>query len=81
MSDTPRTVDLEIADTVNTSKLKTEINTQLKNQDIRAYTINVSQRNMDIVKKERRWSEVYSSIFDEVFTKKGYSRDTCKNRS
>ncbi len=27
---------------------------------------------MDIVKKERRWSEVYSSIFDEVFTKNGY---------
>ncbi|PEP50112.1 DUF4030 domain-containing protein [Bacillus pseudomycoides] len=72
MSDTPRTVDLEIADTVNTSKLKKAINTQLKNQDIRPYTINVSQRNMDIVKKERRWSEVYSSIFDEVFTKNGY---------
>ncbi|PEI33110.1 hypothetical protein CN680_17075 [Bacillus pseudomycoides] len=72
MSDTPRTVDLEIADTVNTSKLKKAINTQLKNQEIRPYTINVSQRNMDIVKKERRWSEVYSSIFDEVFTKNGY---------
>ncbi|MED4714225.1 MULTISPECIES: DUF4030 domain-containing protein [Bacillus] len=72
MSDTPRTVDLEIADTVNTSKLKKAINTQLKNQDIRPYTINVSQRNMDIIKKERRWSEVYSSIFDEVFTKNGY---------
>ncbi|MBC6972689.1 DUF4030 domain-containing protein [Bacillus sp. Xin] len=72
MSDTPRTVDLEIADTVNTSKLKKVINTQLKNQDVRPYTINVSQRNMDIVKKERRWSEVYSSIFDEVFTKNGY---------
>ena len=72
MSDTPKTVDLEIADTVNTSKLKKTINTQLKNQGIRPYTINVSQRNMDIVKKERRWSEVYSSIFYEVFTKNGY---------
>ncbi|PHB27388.1 hypothetical protein COE80_13145 [Bacillus pseudomycoides] len=72
MSDTPRTVDLEIADTVNTSKLKKAINTQLKNQDIRPYTINVSQRNMDVVKKEGRWDEVYSSILDEVFTKNGY---------
>ncbi|KFN01253.1 DUF4030 domain-containing protein [Bacillus clarus] len=72
MSDTPRTVDLEIADTVNTSKLKKAINTQLKNQDIRPYTINVNQRNMDIVKKERRWDNVYSSILNEVFTKNGY---------
>lgn len=72
MSDTPRTVDLEIADTVNTSKLKKVINFQLKNQDIKPYTINVSERNMDIVKKERQWSKVYSSIFNEVFTKNGY---------
>lgn len=72
MSDTPRTVDLEIADTVNTSKLKKAINTQLKNQDIRPYTINVSQRNMDIVKIENRWDMIYSYINEELFQKKGY---------
>ncbi|PGA50091.1 DUF4030 domain-containing protein, partial [Bacillus pseudomycoides] len=59
-------------DTVNTSKLKKEINTQLKNQDIRPYTINVSQRDMDIVKIENRWDEIYSYIFEELFHKKGY---------
>ncbi|WOA60985.1 DUF4030 domain-containing protein [Bacillus mycoides] len=72
MNDTPGTVDLEIADNVNSNKIKKAINAQLKNQDIRPYTINVSQRNMDIVKKEHRWSEVYASIFHEVFTKSGY---------
>ncbi|PED05349.1 DUF4030 domain-containing protein [Bacillus pseudomycoides] len=72
VDDTSRVVDLEIADTVNTSKLKKEINTQLKNQDIRPYTINVSQRDMDIVKIENRWDEIYSYIFEELFHKKGY---------
>ncbi|WP_018781866.1 DUF4030 domain-containing protein [Bacillus sp. 95MFCvi2.1] len=72
MSDTPRTVDLEIADTVNTSKVKKEINARLKNQDIRLYTINVSQRNMDIVKIENRWDNIYSYIYEELFQKKGY---------
>ncbi|AIK39180.1 DUF4030 domain-containing protein [Bacillus pseudomycoides] len=72
MSDTPRTVDLEIADTVNTSKVKKEINARLKNQDIRPYTINVSQRNMDIVKIENRWDNIYSYIYEELFQKKGY---------
>ncbi|MED1599296.1 DUF4030 domain-containing protein [Bacillus pseudomycoides] len=72
MSDTPRTVDLEIADTVNTSKVKKEINTKLKNQDIRPYTINVSQRNMDIVKIENRWDMIYSYILEELFHKKEY---------
>lgn len=51
LDDKTRTVDLEIADTENASKVKKEINAQLKNQDIRPYTINVSQKNMDIVKK------------------------------
>lgn len=72
MSDTPRTVDLEIADTVNTSKLKKAINTQLKNQDIRPYTINISQRDMDIVKIENRWDNIYSYILEGLFHKKGY---------
>ncbi|HDR7768294.1 TPA: DUF4030 domain-containing protein [Bacillus paranthracis] len=72
MNDTPGTVDLEIADTVNSSEIRKEINAQLKNQDIRPYTINLNQRNIDIVKKEARWSEVYASIFNEVFTKNGY---------
>ncbi|WP_439741633.1 DUF4030 domain-containing protein [Bacillus pseudomycoides] len=72
VDDTSRFVDLEIADTVNTSKLKKEINTQLKNQDIIPYTINVSQRDMDIVKIENRWVEIYSYIIEELFHKKGY---------
>ncbi|WP_459502647.1 DUF4030 domain-containing protein [Bacillus sp. C1] len=72
MEDTTRIVYLEIADTVNVRQLKKEINTQFKNQDIKPYTINVSQRNMDIVKIENRWSNIYSYIYEELFQKKGY---------
>lgn len=70
VDDKTRVVDLEIADTVNRSKVKKEINTQLKKQDIRPYTINVSQRNMDIVKIENRWDMIYSYINEELFQKK-----------
>lgn len=72
VDDKARVVDLEIADTVNTSKVKKDINTQLKNQDIRPYAINVSQRDMDIVKIENRWANIYSYIYEELFHKKGY---------
>ncbi|WJE55816.1 DUF4030 domain-containing protein (plasmid) [Bacillus cereus] len=72
VDDKARVVDLEIADTVNTSKLKKEISIQLKNQDIRPYTINISQRDMNIVKIENRWDRILSYIFEELFHKKGY---------
>lgn len=78
VDDKTRTVDLEIADTENASKVKKEINAQLKNQNIRPYTINVSQKNMDIVKKEHRRDRIYSDIFNEVFMKRGYKGFTIR---
>ncbi len=63
LDDKTRTVDLEIADTENASKVKKEINAQLKNQDIRPYTINVSQKNMDIVKKKSIDGTEFTVIF------------------
>ncbi|WP_017154583.1 DUF4030 domain-containing protein [Bacillus bingmayongensis] len=72
VDDKTKIVELEIADTVNTSELKKNINTQLKSQYIRPYTINVSQRDMDIVKIENRWDNISSYIVEELFHKKGY---------
>ncbi|MCI0768199.1 DUF4030 domain-containing protein [Bacillus sp. TL12] len=72
VDDKTKIVELEIADTVNASELKKNINTQLKSQYIRPYTINVSQRDMDIVKIENRWDNISSYIVEELFHKKGY---------
>lgn len=67
-----RVLNLEITDTEKPATIKKEINTQLKNQGIQSYTINVTERSNDIVKKERRWRKVTDSIFDNVFTKNEY---------
>ncbi|MCP1124131.1 DUF4030 domain-containing protein [Bacillus sp. 3103sda1] len=45
---------------------------------IRPYTINVSQKNMDIVKKEHRRDRIYGDIFNEVFMKRGYKDFTIR---
>lgn len=68
-----RVLDLEVADTEKTEKVKKEINTQLKNQGIQPYTINVTEKNMDIVKIENRWDKIFGYIFDDVFIKNEYS--------
>ncbi|MBE7107035.1 DUF4030 domain-containing protein [Bacillus cereus] len=67
-----RVLDLEVADTEKTEKVKREINTQLKNQGIQPYTINVTEKNMDIVKIENRWDKIFGYIFDDVFIKNEY---------
>ncbi|PEE40767.1 DUF4030 domain-containing protein [Bacillus pseudomycoides] len=73
VDDKTRVVDLEIVDTVNTSKVKKEINARLMNQGIKPYTIDISQRNMEEVKIEKRWDMIYSYVYEELFKKKGYN--------
>ncbi|HDR6289218.1 TPA: DUF4030 domain-containing protein [Bacillus cereus] len=65
-------LDIEIADTEDSSKIKKEINNRLKNQGIKPYTINIKERNMRIVEEEKRWNKVTGAIFEDVFTKNEY---------
>ncbi|PFI75763.1 DUF4030 domain-containing protein [Bacillus cereus] len=67
-----RRLDIEIADTEDSSKVKTEINNQLKNQGIKPYTINIKERDMKIVEKEKRWNKITGSILENIFTKNEY---------
>ncbi|MBE7104910.1 DUF4030 domain-containing protein [Bacillus cereus] len=67
-----RRLDIEIADTEDSSKVKKEINNQLKKQGIKPYTINIKERDMKIVEKENRWNKVIGAIFDNVFNKNEY---------
>ncbi|MCU5653176.1 DUF4030 domain-containing protein [Bacillus mycoides] len=67
-----RRLDIEIADTEDSSKVKKEINNQLKNQGIKPYTINIKERDMKVVEKEKRWDKVTGAIFENVFTKTEY---------
>ncbi|KFN04710.1 DUF4030 domain-containing protein [Bacillus clarus] len=72
VDDKTKIVDLEMVGNENENKLKQEINTQLKNQNIKPYTINVSQTSMTIAKIEDRWDMIYSLIYEELFKKNGY---------
>jgi hypothetical protein len=67
-----RRLDIEISDTEDSSKVKTEINNQLKNQGIKPYTINIKERDMKIVEKKKRWNKVTGSILGNIFTKNEY---------
>ncbi|WP_242281166.1 DUF4030 domain-containing protein [Bacillus cereus group sp. BfR-BA-01347] len=67
-----RRLDIEIADTEDSSKVKKEINNRLKNQGIKPYTINIKERDMKIVEKEKRWNKVTGSILGNIFTKNEY---------
>ncbi|WP_144514639.1 DUF4030 domain-containing protein [Bacillus thuringiensis] len=67
-----RRLDIEIADTEDSSKVKKEINNRLKNQGIKPYTINIKERDMKIVEKEKRWNKVTGSILGKIFTKNEY---------
>lgn len=67
-----RRLDVEIADTEDSSKVKKEINNRLKNEGIKPYTINIKERDMKIVEKEKRWNKVTGSILGNLFTKNEY---------
>ncbi|MCU5409225.1 DUF4030 domain-containing protein [Bacillus cereus] len=67
-----RRLDIEIANTEDSSKIKKEINNRLKNQGIKPYTINIKERDMKVVEKEKRWNKVTGSILESIFTKNEY---------
>ncbi|XKK34031.1 DUF4030 domain-containing protein [Bacillus sp. A17A.1] len=67
-----RRLDIEISDTEDSSKIKKEINNRLKNQGIKPYTINIKERDMKVVEKEKRWNKVTGSILESIFTKNEY---------
>ncbi|MED3486116.1 DUF4030 domain-containing protein [Bacillus toyonensis] len=67
-----RRLDIEIADTEDSSKVKKEINNRLENQGVKPYTINIKERDMKIVEKEKRWNKVTGSILENIFTKNEY---------
>ncbi|PEL40939.1 DUF4030 domain-containing protein [Bacillus toyonensis] len=67
-----RRLDIEIADTEDSSKVKKEINNRLKNQGIKPYTINIKERDMKVVEKEKIWNKVTGSILESIFTKNEY---------
>lgn len=67
-----RRLDIEIADTEDSSKVKKEISNRLKNQGIKPYTINIKERDMKVVEKEKIWNKVTGSISENIFTKNEY---------
>lgn len=67
-----RRLDIEIADTEDSSKVKKEISNRLKNQEIKPYTINIKERDMKVMEKEKIWNKVTGSISENIFTKNEY---------
>ncbi|KEK22067.1 DUF4030 domain-containing protein [Bacillus gaemokensis] len=79
VDDQTKIVDLEISDTQKPSEIRKEINNRLKKQNIKPYTINISGRNMEQVKKENRWYKINGDIDDELRKKEEYKGVTIQN--
>lgn len=67
-----RRLDLEIANTEDSTKVRNDINKLLDKEGVQPYTINIKEKDMKIVEIEKRWNKVTGAIFEKIFTKNEY---------
>ncbi|MDW4509608.1 DUF4030 domain-containing protein [Priestia megaterium] len=71
-------VKVEVEDTEDVNKVKADIKRQLKENGLNAYKVNVRERNVKQVEKEKRWLDIESEALAHLQENKEYKDVTYK---
>ncbi|PFK67044.1 hypothetical protein COJ21_24405 [Priestia megaterium] len=78
VSSDSRNVNVEVEDTEDADKVKANIKRQLKENGIKAYKVNVRERNVKQIEKENRWLKIEREAVSHLRENEQYKDATYK---
>ncbi|WP_050691755.1 DUF4030 domain-containing protein [Priestia megaterium] len=78
VSSDSRNVNVEVEDTEDADKVKANIKRQLKENGIKAYKVNVRERNVKQIEKENRWLKIEGEAVSHLRENEQYKDVTYK---
>lgn len=78
VSSDSRNVNVEVEDTEDADKVKANIKRQLKENGIKAYKVNVRERNVEQLEKENRWLKIEREAVSHLRENEQYKDVTYK---
>lgn len=71
-------INVDVQDTEKATKVKSEIERELKENNLDHYKVNVREKNIDQVKKEERWFKIENKALANLQNNKEYEDVTMK---